>query len=139
MAKTYTAPFPQTADTKTAVTAAACVIGSADTPTNTVLLMTANTNDGSIVTNLSAMPRATVTATGLYLFLSDDGGTTKRLIDSELMAAYTLNTTTAIPETLFARYSEVTPLRLGAGDSLYVGSAVALAAGIVYKAEFTDY
>jgi hypothetical protein len=30
-------------------------------------------------------------------------------------------------------------MRLAAGDKLYVGSAVALAAGIVYKAEYTDF
>lgn len=138
MAKTNTAPFPQTPQIKTAITAAAAVIGSADAPTNTVLLCTAGV-DGAVVTNLSAMPRATVAATGLYLFTSNDSGTTKRLIDSELMPAYTLNASSAIPETLFARYSEVTPLRLAANEQLYVGSGVALAAGIVYKAEFTDY
>jgi hypothetical protein len=95
--------------------------------------------DGCVLTNLSAMPRQTVAATGLYLFISKTTGTTKLLIDSEVMTAYTLSASTAIPETLFARYSETTPLRLSAGDQLYVGSAVALAAGIVYKAEYTDF
>jgi hypothetical protein len=138
MAKTFTAPFAQTPRTATAVTTAACVIGVADAPTSTVKLMTAGT-DGAIVTNLSAIPRATVTASSLVLFLSNDGGTTKRLIDSELMGAQTVNTTTAINEVQFARYSEATPLRLAANDELYVGSQVALAAGIVFKAEWMDY
>lgn len=138
MAITNTAPFPQVPKTAQATTSSACVIGVADAPTNTVLLMTAGA-DGCVLTNLSAMPRQTVAATGLYLFISKTTGTTKLLIDSEVMTAYTLSASTAIPETQFARYSETTPLRLSAGDQLYVGSGVALAAGIVYKAEYTDF
>ena len=53
------------------------------------------------------------------------------------MQAYSLSATTVIPETQFARYSEQSPLRLAAGDRLYVGSQVA--GSIVFKAEFTDY
>jgi hypothetical protein len=73
------------------------------------------------------------------VFISKDSGTTQRLIDSELMAAFTVATTTAIPETTFALYTETTPLRLEAGDRLYVGSQVALAGGIVFRAEFTNF
>lgn len=138
MAKTFTAPFAQTLKTATAVATAAVASLGGDTPTNTVLLMTAGT-DGAILTRLFALPRATVTASSLVLFLSKDGGTTQRLIDSEVMAAYTLASTTAIPETSFSNYSETTPLRLEAGDKLYVGSQVALAGGIVFKAEYTDF
>lgn len=138
MAKIFTAPFAQTPRTATAVTTAACVVGTNDTPTNTVLLTAAGA-EGAILTNLSAMPRATATATSLLLFLSKDGGTTKRLIDSELLAAQTVNNTTAINEIQFSRYSEDSPLRLEANDQLYVGAAVALAAGIVFKAELSDF
>lgn len=137
MAKTFTAPFAQTTKTATAVCTLATTVAN-DTPTNTVELMTAG-SDGAIMTSLLAIPRATVTASSLVLFISKDGGTTKRLIDSELMAAYTMATTTAIPETKFANISETTPLRLEAGDKLYVGSQVALASGIVFKAEWTDF
>lgn len=138
MAKTYTAPFAQTPKTATAVTTAACGTITGDTPTNAVELLTAGA-DGAILTSLWAMPRATVTASSLLLFLSNDGGTTKRLIDSELMAAFTVAATTAIPETKFANYTETTPLRLAAGDSLYVGNQVALASGVVFKAEYTEF
>lgn len=138
MAKTFTAPFAQTPKTAYAVTTAATVIGTADAPTNTQLLLTAGA-DGTILTRLMAMPRATVTATRVELYLSKDGGTTLRLVDSEVMAAYTLAVTTAIPETQFANYNETTPLRLEAGDKLYVAASVALAAGIVFKAEYTDF
>ena len=61
--------------------------------------------------------------------------TVYQLIDSELMAGYTLAATTAIPETAFGNVAPTTPLRLEAGDMLYVGSQVALAAGIVFYAE----
>ena len=138
MAKTFTAPFAQTPKTTTAVNTAACVIGSADAPTNTTLLCTAGT-DGALVTRIVSIPRATVTATAMYLFISKDNGTTQRLIDSELIAAYTLAATTNIPETAFANISETTPLRLEAGDKLYIGAGVALAAGIVTRCESTDF
>lgn len=138
MSKTFTAPFAQTPKTAIANTTAACVIGSTSAPTNTVLLLTAG-SDGAIVTRLWAMPQATVTASSLLLFLSKDSGTTKLLIDSALMTAFTVATTTAIPSTAFT-YSETAPLRLEASDRLYVANQVALAApGVVFRAEYTDF
>lgn len=137
MAKTFTAPFAQTTQTGAATATAASVI-TTDAPTNTLLIATAGA-DGALVTALSAMPRGTVTATGLYLFLSKDGGTTKQLIDSELMEALTVSVSVAVDETLFARISETAPIRLEAADELYIGAGVALAAGIVFKAEWTDF
>jgi hypothetical protein len=137
MAKTFTAPFAQTPKTASAVCTAVATV-TTDAPSNTVLLLTAG-SDGAILTRLSAIPRATVTASSLVLFISSDTGTTKRLIDSELMAAYTMATTTAVPETTFTNFTETAPLRLAAGDQLYVGSQVALAGGIVFRAEYTDF
>lgn len=138
MAKTFTAPFAQTPMNKTAVVTGAVGSITGDTPTNTVVLLTAGA-DGAILTRLSAIPRATVTASSLVLFTSSDSGTTKRLIDSVLMAAQTVATTTAIASTSFTTYTETAPLRLQAGEQLYVGSQVALASGIVFKAEYTDF
>lgn len=137
MAKTFTAPFAQTPKTATAVATGAVASLTGDAPTNTVLLLTAG-SDGALLTKLSAIPRATVTASDLVVFISKDSGTTKRFIDSKLMAAYTMATTTATPVTAFD-YSESAPLRLEAGDQIYVGSQVALASGIVFKAEYTDF
>lgn len=137
MANTFTAPFAQTPKTATAVVTAAGTFAN-DTPTNTSLLLTAGTN-GCLVTALSALPRNTATASKLMLFLSKDSGTTQRFIDSALMAAYTSATTTATPVTFFTTISNSTPLRLEAGDQLYVGSAVALTSGIVFSAEYTDF
>lgn len=138
MALTFTAPFAQTPKTSTAVATAASVVSGDDTPTNTVLLETAS-SDGAILTKLTAIPRATVTASSLCLFISQDSGTTKRLIDSVLMAAHTVADTTAIPKTTFSDISETTPIRLEAGDELYVSSKVALAGGIVFASEMTDF
>lgn len=138
MAKTFTAPFAQTPQIKTAVVTGAAGSITGDAPTNTVLLVTAGA-DGAILTRLSAIPRATNTASSLLLYTSSDSGTTKRLIDSVLMAAQTVATTTAITSTSFSTYTETAPLRLAAGEQLYVGSQVALASGIVFKAEYTDF
>lgn len=133
----YEAPFPQVPKVTEATTTAACVIGTTNTPTNTQLLATAGA-EGAVLTSLTAIPTATLgTASGLYLFISHDNGATQRLIDSELMATYTLSATTKIPKVRFADYTEQTPLRLGAGDRLYVGAATAVA--ICFKAERTEY
>lgn len=138
MAKTFTAPFAQTYKTNAAaVTAALTGIGTS-TVTGAVLLTTAGTN-GALVTKITAIPRATVTATSLVLFLvKASAPAVYNLIDSELMAAYTLAATTAIPQTAFGNITPTSPLRLEAGYMLYVGSQVALAAGIVFYAEQAD-
>jgi putative ribosome biogenesis GTPase RsgA len=137
MAKTFTAPFAQTPKNATAVTTGECTSYNGDTPANTVKLLEAG-EDGAILTRLTAIPRATVTASSLLIFTSADAGVTKRLINSALMSAHTVETTTAIPVTTFD-YDEDTPLRLKAGEELYVGNAVALADGVVFHAEFTDF
>lgn len=140
MPKTFTAPFAQDPRPGCSAVVTAAVTGlSTDAPANTVLLLTADTTDGSVLTRLRAMPRGSVTASSLLLFISGDGGNTKRLLDSELMPAQTISTTTAINEVHFLNYSESTPLRMGPGEQLYVGSQVALAAGIVFTAELTDF
>lgn len=138
MAKTYTAPFVQSYKTVTAVATGAAATITGDAPTNTVKLATAGT-EGALITSLSAIPRATVTASSLLLYVSSDAGTTKRLIDSVLMAAFTVAATTAIAKTSFTGISADTPLRLAPGDELYVGSQVALASGIVFTATQGDF
>jgi hypothetical protein len=104
--------------------------------TNAVKLLTAGAN-GSILFGLKAVPRATVTATQLQLYRSPDNGTTLYLINSAVMNAYTMANTTAAPVTDFG-YTETAPLRIAAGDTLWVGAAVALAGGIVFDAQYED-
>jgi len=135
---TFNAPFAQKFKSNTAtVTAALTGIGSS-TVVGAQLLATGGDN-GSLLVKLTAIPRATVTAASLVLFLVKAGApTVYQLIDSELMAGYTLAATTAVPETVFANITWATPLVLDAGDMLYVGSQVALAAGIVFYAEQAD-
>jgi hypothetical protein len=135
---TFTAPFAQTPKTGYCLCTSATSNYSTDAPANTVKIVTAGAN-GALLTRLTAIPRGTVTATCLQSFLSKDSGTTKRLFDSELMAAHTVAATTAIPETTFGNYTEDTPLRLEAGDEIYVGAAVTLAQGIAFRAEYTDF
>jgi hypothetical protein len=148
MAKTFTAPFAQTPQTASAVATGVVSLTSSGveqsaTITNSVLLLTAGA-DGSILTSLSAIPRATVTATALWIWSSTDGGTTKNLIASALMAAYTLAATTENTRTVFKHadgtvINETAPLRLAAGEKLYVGIGVALASGIMFNARYSDF
>ena len=139
MAKTFTAPFAQTP--KTLAVAVTTALGGLTTSTVTGASLVATAGaDGAVVTKMTAMPRSTVAATALDLFIVKAGApTVYLLIDSELMAAYTSATTTATPETTFGNISLDTPLRLEAGDKLYVGTEVALAAGIVFYAEWMDF
>lgn len=148
MTKIFTAPFAQTpnvwnavATTATPLTGTGSVADGA--PANAVLLGTAGA-EGGILTSISAIPRATVTATALYLWSSTDGGTTKQLIASALMPAYTLAATTENARTVFKHadgtaISETAPLRVQAGEKIYCGIGVTLAAGIVFSARETDF
>lgn len=122
--------------------AATCVLTTAstdidDAPTTAVTLLTAGAN-GARVTSVTAMPRATVTATNICLYVSTDGGTTKRIVDSVLMSAHTVANTTAIPVTDFG-YAEATPMILPANAVLYATTAVSLTEGIVVFAQYADY
>ena len=149
----YTAVFAQTPKTATAVVTAAISSLTADLPTGVVLLMTGApvstlldkdgrpiSNGGSILTRLTAMPRGTTAApNSLLLFLSNDAGVTMRLVDSETLPQQGVAVTAGINETTFANYSETRPFRLGPGDRLYVGAQTALPAGIVFKAEYSDF
>lgn len=149
MTKTFTAPFAQTPNAWDAVATTATPLtgtGSVadDAPANAALLGTAGA-EGGIVTEISAMPRATVTATALYLWSSTDGtGTIKRLVASALMPAYTLAATTENARTVFKHadgtvISESAPLRMKAGEKLYCGIGVTLASGVVFSVRETDF
>lgn len=128
--------------TPQSIKTAYCILDTAstdidDSPTTSVLLLTAGT-DGARVVKLTAMPRATVTASSLLAYLSKDAGTTKRICGSALMAAHTVANTTQIPVTDFG-YTEDEPLRLAGSDRIYMTTAVSLAGGIVVVAQYYDY
>jgi len=94
--------------------------------------------NGVRITRLTALARATVGATELQLYVSNDGGTTKRFIRSVLMPAYTVVQNTGQTAIDFS-YSESNPLILNASETLYVGIGVTLASGIVFRAEGFSY
>lgn len=109
-----------------------------DSPTNTVVIFTAGAN-GARVTRVSAIPRATVTATQLQLYRDKDGsGTVKRFFKSKLMAAYTMAATTEAPDVDFG-YSDANPLILAPGEKIYAAIGVSLANGIAFTVEGADY
>ena len=93
--------------------------------------------NGVRITRLTALARATNTATELQLYVSNDGGTTKRLIRSILMAAYTVAQTTG-QTAVDMGYSDSSPLILMASETLYVGIGVSNT-GIVFRAEGFGY
>lgn len=136
MAKVFEAPFTQAAATSSCVCTAAKT--SYSDAVNAVLLFTAGA-EGARMTRVSAVPRATVTATQLQLYLSYDGGATLHLFDSELLAAYTMAQTTKVPVTDLPRASTTTPLRLPATARLYAGIGVAVAGGIEFHAEAENF
>jgi len=93
--------------------------------------------NGARINRLTALARATNTATELQLYVSNDGGTTKRFIRSVLMAAYTVAQTTGQTATDFG-YSDSSPLILNASETLYVAIGVTNT-GIVFRAEGFGY
>jgi hypothetical protein len=118
-----------------------CVVTGAntsytDSPSNSVELVPAQTK-GCRLTKITALMRATNTATELQLFVSSDSGTTKRFIDSALLAAYTVAQTTRQLKGTFG-LSEAEPLVLAAGESLYAAIGVANT-GAVFRAEGGAY
>ena len=103
-----------------------------------VLAQLARTSaNGVRITRLTALARATNTATELQLYVSNDGGTTKRFIRSVLMAAYTVAQTTG-QTAVDMGYSDSSPLILSASETLYVGIGVTNT-GIVFRAEGFGY
>lgn len=108
-----------------------------DTPTNTVLFMDGGVN-GLRITEVKSLARATVTATLLQMFASSDGGTTKRLIRTVLMAADTLSTTDEFPPTDWG-FDNDNPLIVAPNEEIYMGQSVTLASGIVHDARGGAY
>ena len=136
MALTHVAAFAQSGKTAQAVVTTAVTGLDGTSPANTELLLTAG-EEGALLTRLTAIPRATVTLSCLLLWIAKGDGSVKHLKDSALMAAHSVAATTAIPVTVFSRYTEDTPLRLEAGDKLYVGTAVN--GNIAFNGNYTNF
>lgn len=90
--------------------------GTLAAPTNTALLSVAGP-DGALITRISSVPRATVTATQMQFYLSKDGGTTLSLLTTSLMSAATVGassqiTPTAVTQVDGSVISETNPIPL---------------------------
>lgn len=140
MAKTFTAPFAQTPDTWNATATTAFALTGTNSladgsPLNTVLLGSGGM-DGQVITSLTAVPRATSTATMAAIFLrkSGDAAGIRRLVKAVTLPAQTISATTGITETDFGLATEANPFRLGAGDELYIGLGTTQTGGIVFNA-----
>jgi hypothetical protein len=126
-----------TADTYT-FTHGSSATSSATGGGSAVLAQLARTSaNGARITRMTALARATPSATELQLYVSNDGGTTKRFIRSVTLPAYTV-VQTAGQTAIDMGYSDSAPLILGASDTLYVGIGVTNT-GIVFRAEGFGY
>lgn len=120
------------------VTVAAGAIGGG-APTGAVELARGAANAGSLVRKVWAMPSANATASSLILFLAKaETPTVFRLIDSEVMSAYTFAVTTKIPKTIFNDLTAAEPYYLSPGDILCAAAQVVPATGIDFVAQVAD-
>ena len=139
MAKTFTAPFSQTPQTAFAVTTQATSNEQSTSPSNVIELLTAG-SDGCLVTSITFMPRSgNISVSNIMLWASSDSGSNKYLIDSAVAAAQSIYTYQAITRGSFETISEANPLRLAAGDKLYVGNKIAHSNGLIFFAEYMDF
>jgi hypothetical protein len=138
MPKTNTAPFAQTLKTRTAAPQLAVANASTDTPGNVVLLLTAG-SEGALMTRLRMAARTNTSANNMMLFRKNSGDTAVRLINARTFPSVTFSTTSAPADVTFGEYTENTPMRLEAGDQLWVGAGVANSGAVVFDAEFTDF
>ncbi len=147
MPKTNTAVFaqhPRTAATTltnaVAVTGVGSIQDANDAVAGTRKLFTAGA-EGAIVTRLRFLPRGTISATSVYVFVrkAGDAADVRRLIDSALLSAITVSTTSRPVPVEVTSVTEQTPLRLEAGDEVYIGISVAATPGITAYAELTDF
>ena len=113
-----------------------------DTPTNSAQFLqqdgaTGVPARGARLTKVTALARATNTATELQLFVSNTAGTVKRFIKSVLLPAYTVAQTTKQTEADFG-FSDTTPLIVQAGEQIWLATGVTNT-GIVARAEGGAY
>ena len=138
------AQTPKTADAVVATAVAMTGVGSIADTSNTVngtfLLLTAG-SEGAIVTKIHMIARSTISATTGFLFLrrAATSSGNRVLIDTVLLQAVSVTATTNATKTAFSGITEAAPLRLAAGDELYVGISVNASTGITAYAEYTDF
>lgn len=119
---------------------AAAAVSAANTAldgTGTITTLLTAGVDGAIVTNLKCWATATGTAKRCNLFVSTDGGTTWKLHESQLMAAYTVaNTTVQTPVTFVDKTDPNAAIVLPANAK--IGVTIMVAEAVVFAAEYQD-
>jgi hypothetical protein len=119
---------------------AAAAISAANTNldgSGTVTTLLTAGADGAIVTSLKCWATATSTAKRCNLFISTDGGTSWKLHDSGLMAAYTVaNTTVQTPVTFVDKSNPDAAIVLPANAR--IGCTIMVAEAVVFAAEYSD-
>lgn len=129
--------FANTPRNEAGVATAALTNLNTDTPTGPVLIYTATV--ATNITRITVQPRTSViSATSAYLYVSKNG-TTMRQKDSVTLGTQTINGSSAVVKATYSDYTEQTPLRLAAGESLWGGLGVAQAGGVVWNIEAADF
>lgn len=120
---------------------AVCTAAKSDytSTTNAVrLLPLATVPNGALVKKVTAIPRGSnPTSNKLHLYGSPDG-TTMYLTDSALLPAYSDSTGTATTKADFG-YTNDAPLRVQAGEELWVATSVAVTGGVVFRVEYEAF
>lgn len=119
---------------------AAAAVSAANTNldgTGTITTLLTVGPDGGIVTSLKCWATATGTAKRCNVFVSTDGGTTWKLHDSGLMAAYTVaNTTVQTAVTFVDKLDPDAAIILPANAK--IGVTIMVAEAVVFTAEYQD-
>lgn len=119
---------------------AAVAVSSANTNldgTGTITTLLTAGPDGAIVTSLKCWATATSTAKRCNVFVSTDGGTSWKLHDSGLMAAYTVANTTVQTPVTFVDKSNPDAVIVLPGDG-QLGVTIQVAEAVVFTAEYSD-
>jgi hypothetical protein len=135
MAKTYEIPVAQTPKHASAAVSAA---NTALDGTGTIVTLLTAGADGAVISRLEFWGTVTSTAKRCNVFISQDGGTTWKLWDSGLMAAYTVaNTTVQTPVKIIDSTLPDNARRIPA--SAVLGVTLMVAEASVAIAEYSDF
>tara|TARA_R110000824_G_scaffold154693_1_gene326868 strand:+ start:7852 stop:8265 length:414 start_codon:yes stop_codon:yes gene_type:complete len=137
MAVTNTGIFVQAPLTAVGIVTAANTTWTSS-PDDVVTLLTAG-SDGARVHRVAGIPRATITAGFMSLYVSIDGGSNKLLAFAEGVAANTVSTTSTPVLVPFSAITEAAPLILGPADILYAGYSIAVSDGFSFIADYYNY
>lgn len=106
--------------------------------TNAVLIATADATNGGVVYGITAVARGVLATTTKVMLFRVDASNNVYYIKAVLVSAYTTDAATTVPTVADFGYTETAPLRLNAGDKLYVGAYAAAANGISVDCQYEN-